>query len=67
MVARCRVEGFDDVAICVEEGRRLDGLRIVATDMRVDLDLIDHAYATLVAELETLVAEHPFRERFWER
>ena len=34
---------------------------------RVDLDLIDHVDATLVAELETLVAEHPFRERFWEQ
>ena len=60
-------EGFDDVAICAEEGRRLDGLRIAATEMRVDLDLIDHVDATLVAELETLVAEHPFRERFWEQ
>ena len=60
-------EGFDDVAICAEEGRRLDGLRIAATEIRVDLDLIDHVDATLVAELETLVAEHPFRERFWEQ
>ena len=60
-------EGFDDVAICAEEGRRLDGLRIAATEMRVDLDLIDHVDATLVAELETLVAEHPFRERFREQ
>ena len=60
-------EGFDDVAICAEEGRRLDGLRIAATEMRVDLDLADHVDATLVAELETLVAEHPFRERFWEQ
>ena len=56
---------FDAVECCRAEGRRLGELRLVALEARLDADLDAGQAAELVAELELLVAEHPFRERFW--
>lgn len=45
--------------------RRLDELRLVALEARIDAELALGRHALLVAELERLVAEEPFRERLW--
>jgi pimeloyl-ACP methyl ester carboxylesterase/DNA-binding SARP family transcriptional activator len=44
----------------------LDELRLVAIEERVAAELADGCHHRLVAELETLVSEHPLRERLWE-
>ena len=45
------------------ERRRLEELRLGAVQARIDADLALGEHATLVPELETLVREHPLRER----
>ena len=47
------------------EGRRLDERRVEAIELRVDVDLTLGRHAQVVAELEALVAAHPYRERLW--
>ena len=42
---------------------RLEELRLVALERRVEADLALGRHAELVAELQTLTASHPFRER----
>jgi len=42
---------------------RLDELRLVTLEERIDADLAAGRHGELVGELEALVAEHPFRER----
>jgi DNA-binding SARP family transcriptional activator len=42
---------------------RLEELRLVVLERRIDADLADGRHAELVGELEALVAEHPLRER----
>jgi DNA-binding SARP family transcriptional activator/basic membrane lipoprotein Med (substrate-binding protein (PBP1-ABC) superfamily) len=50
------------------EGRaaadRLDELRLRALEIRVDADLVLGRHGGLVGELQRLVEEHPYRERF---
>jgi DNA-binding SARP family transcriptional activator/ABC-type branched-subunit amino acid transport system substrate-binding protein len=46
---------------------RLEELRLVAVEQRINADLELGRQAVVVAELETLVARHPLRERFWEQ
>ncbi|NUT97223.1 MAG: hypothetical protein HOY78_34905 [Saccharothrix sp.] len=41
--------------------------RLAALERRIDVDLEAGRAADLVAELRTLVAHHPLRERFWGR
>jgi len=43
---------------------RLEELRLVALEHRIEADLLLGRDAELVAELEELVADHPLRERF---
>lgn len=45
-----------------DEARRLTDLRLSATEMRIEADLALGRHAGVVAELEALAAEHPFRE-----
>ena len=45
------------------EVRRLDELRVLALEERVEADLARGEHAPLAGELEALVAEHPLRER----
>jgi WD40 repeat protein/DNA-binding SARP family transcriptional activator len=45
------------------EVERLEELRLTAVEERVEAELTLGRHASVVAELETLVAEHPFRER----
>jgi predicted ATPase/DNA-binding SARP family transcriptional activator len=48
-----------------DEAQRFDGLRMRAVELRVDARLaLGHA-AELVDDLESLVREHPYRERLW--
>jgi DNA-binding SARP family transcriptional activator len=44
---------------------RLEELRIVAIELRVEAELRLGQHAPLVAELRALVEEHPLRERLW--
>ena len=46
-----------------QEIARLDELRLVAIEQRVDADLALGRHAQVVGELEALVREHPLRER----
>ena len=58
--------GFDGAGFAVSEARRLEELRIAATEDRLAAELaLGHATAA-VPELERLVGEHPMRERLWE-
>ena len=43
---------------------RLEELRLAAVEGRIEADLALGRHLTVVPELETLVVEHPFRERF---
>lgn len=43
---------------------RLEDLRLVALESRIEADLALGRHANVVGELEALVAEHPFRETF---
>jgi DNA-binding SARP family transcriptional activator len=47
------------------EAGRLEELRLLALEERIDADLELESYAAVVPELEALVEQHPLRERFW--
>ena len=47
------------------EASRLEELRLRATELRVEADLVLGRAADVVAELEALVSEHPLREALW--
>ena len=46
------------------ERTRIEELRLLAVERRVDADLAMHLHHDLVPELEALAAENPYRERF---
>ena len=58
--------GFDGGAFAAAEARRLEELRIAATEDRLAAELALGRAAAAVPELERLVGEHPMRERLWE-
>jgi len=63
-----RGEALSDFAydpFAATESRRLDGRRLEALELRIDTDLALARHGQVVAELESLVATHPLRERFW--
>jgi predicted ATPase/DNA-binding SARP family transcriptional activator len=67
-LALWRGAAFADVrdgGVVADEARRLDELRLVAFEERIDADLLLGRHASLVAELERLVVEEPLRERLW--
>jgi len=49
------------------EAERLEELRLIALELRLDAELASGRHAAVVAELEALTAEHPYRERFLEQ
>ena len=54
-----------EVEPLAREGARLEELRLLATEGRVDADLALGQHAEVIGELEGLVAEYPVRERLW--
>jgi WD40 repeat protein/DNA-binding SARP family transcriptional activator len=58
--------GLDSTSFGSAEGHRLDGLRLVALEDRIAADLDIGRARETVPELESLVQEHPLRERFWQ-
>jgi len=48
---------------CLGEARRLEELRLTAEEDRIEAELALGRHAALVAALETLIAQHPLRER----
>jgi len=54
-----------DVPFIVAEQARLAELRVSAIEDRVEADLALGRHVALVGPLESLVAEHPLRERLW--
>ena len=54
----CGTEPFSTAAVA-----QLEQLRLAALEERIDADLALGREAALVTELESLVAEHPYRER----
>jgi DNA-binding SARP family transcriptional activator len=55
---------FELESFAESETRRLEELRLVAVEERIEADLELGRHADLVGEVESLVAEHPLRERF---
>jgi DNA-binding SARP family transcriptional activator len=54
-----------DTPVAVAERGRLDELRLVALEDRAAATLALGEHATAAAELESLIARHPLRERLW--
>ena len=54
-----------DVEPLALESNRLEELRLVAVEGRLEADLAAGLHARVIGELESLVAEHPLRERLW--
>jgi DNA-binding SARP family transcriptional activator/WD40 repeat protein/energy-coupling factor transporter ATP-binding protein EcfA2 len=46
------------------EIRRLEELRLEAVELRIDAELASGLHGSLIAELDALAEEYPFRERF---
>jgi len=67
-LALWRGEAFTGVAQhtgLATEGVRLEQERLAAVEARIAADLEAGLHGELVAELELLVEQHPFRERLW--
>ena len=67
-LALWRGPALADVRVHAElrgEALRLDELRILAIEARIEADLALGRHSELVAELERLVGDHPTRERLW--
>jgi DNA-binding SARP family transcriptional activator len=56
---------LDEVAVLEPERARLEALRLTALEDRIEADLALGGHGGLVAELEALLADHPYRERLW--
>jgi len=55
---------LDAEPFAAEAAGRLEERRLAALEERIDADLALGRHATLVTELDALVGEHPYRERF---
>lgn len=58
---------FADEAFAREEAVRLDELRLTTLEQRLWAELELDGDGNVVEELQALVAQHPFRESFWEQ
>ena len=57
--------GLGDEGALRDEAARVVELRLLALEDRIEADLALGRDAELVDELERLLGDHPFRERFW--
>jgi len=57
--------GTSDVASLTLEARRLEEIRLVCLEQRIEADLDLARHGDVVAELQRLVEEEPSRERLW--
>jgi DNA-binding SARP family transcriptional activator len=57
--------GLEALPFVSTQATRLNAARLAALGDRVDADLSAGDHRELIAELESLVAEYPFEERFW--
>ena len=57
--------GFDTAPSARAEAARLEEQRLAALESRAEALLACGRHRDLIAELETLTAAHPLRERFW--
>ncbi len=57
--------GLETVPFVDAQRVRLEAAYLTALEDRLDADLDCGAHRQVVGELEGLVADHPFRERFW--
>ena len=57
--------GFDAVPAARAEAGRLEEQRLAALESRAEALLAGGRHRDLIAELESLTAAHPLRERFW--
>src|SRR4051794_29275468 len=57
------LEGLADEPVAAAEVRRLEELRLRAAELAIDADLAEGRHAEVIAELDTLVAADPLRER----
>jgi DNA-binding SARP family transcriptional activator len=67
-LALWRGEAFGDLADAEPfrlEAMRLDELRVTTMELALETDLALGHHEIVVAELETAVHEHPYRERLW--
>ena len=58
------LQGLADEGVLQREAVRLEELRLAALEDRIDADMQLGRHAELIAELTTVTAEHPLRERF---
>jgi DNA-binding SARP family transcriptional activator len=69
-LALWRGPAFADVPgspMVAAEGARLDELRLMAVEARVDADLAGGRHAEVITELRELTERHPLREQLWAR
>ena len=57
--------GVAEAEPLAREASRLEELRLVAVEGRLEADLAAGSHAGVAGELERLVSEHPLRERLW--
>lgn len=58
-------EGVGGTGLVSDEARRLEEKRLSAVEDWIDADLALGRHRSRVPDLESLVAQHPLRERFW--
>ena len=58
-------EDLGDLTVFEVERARLEALQLAAVEDRVDAELALGHHNAIVADLEVLLADHPFRERLW--
>jgi DNA-binding SARP family transcriptional activator len=57
--------GLESLPFVSTQATRLNAARVAALGDRVHADLAAGRHREVIAELESLVAEHPYQERFW--
>ena len=59
------MSGLESLPFVPTQATRLTAARLGALGDRIDADLAAGRHRAVIGELEGIVAEHPFEERFW--